>query len=134
MFLEELNTKERKNFLELAYFTMLSDGVIAEEEQVMFNRFRVELQLSEKDYAIQEKSISTILNEFNASKKRIKKIVMFELWGIMLANHKLDEKQQELVEKIKNEWNLRDFEVNRMKRWVEDFNELIIEAYGFMEN
>lgn len=134
MFLEELNIKERKNFLELAYFTMLSDGVIAEEEQVMFNRFRVELQLSEKDYAIQEKSISTILNEFNASKKRVKKIVMFELWGIMLANHNLDEKQQELVEKIKNEWNLRDFEVNRMKRWVEDFNELIIEAYGFMEN
>lgn len=134
MFLEELNLKERKNFLELAHYAIMLDGKMEVEEGNMFNKFRIELQLNEEEYPVEGKAIGTVIKEFGASKKRIKKVALFELWGILLADDNFGEKQEQLVEDIKKEWNFRDYESNKMKRWVQDFKELIIEAYSFMEN
>ena len=72
MFLQELNLKEKKNFLELAHYIMTVDGKTDEVELNMFNNFRAEVRLGEDDYVIKKKSIKDIITEFNASKKRTK--------------------------------------------------------------
>lgn len=134
MFLTELNERERKNFLELASYTMKVDGNISLEEQDIFQNFRAETRLSEEAYKIVEKDPLLIIRDFNASRKKIKKIVVFELLGIIMADEIYSQKEEEIISKLIQEWNLREFEVKKAKRWVEDFRDMIAEAYSFIEN
>lgn len=132
MFLQELNERERKNFLELAYYVMKVDGTIDPKELNIFNNFRAEMFLSEDSYAIKNKELKTIITELNASRKSIKKIILIELMGIVLSNDEYHEKEADVIEEIKKAWNLRDYEVKKTKRWVEDFNDMLKEAYMFI--
>lgn len=133
MFLDELNVKERKNFLELAYYAMNVDGKVWDEELEVFNNFRAEARLSEEDYSIQNKDIDLIIREFQSSTKKIKKAVLFELFGIILSNDEYHENQEGLVNKLIEKWNFRNYHANKIRRWVEDFNDMLLEAYMFIE-
>ena len=128
MFLQELNLKEKKNFLELAHYIMTVDGKTDEVELNMFNNFRAEVRLGEDDYVIKKKSIKDIITEFNASKKRTKKVVMYQIFGIILSNHEYHENQKQTIELLQKEWNFRDYDIKKIMRWVEDFNDLLTEA------
>lgn len=128
MFLQELNLKERKNFLELAYYTMGVDGKRDPAEINMFNNFRAEMNLPEDEYKIAEKPLKAILTDFNSSKKRIRKAVMYEILGIILANNEYHKAEEEMIETLQKEWGFRDYDVKKIKRWVEDFNDLLSEA------
>lgn len=55
MFLNLLNEKESKNFLELANIAMKVNGTIKESEQAVFNTYRMELGLP--DYVILNKEL-----------------------------------------------------------------------------
>lgn len=128
MFLQELNLKERKNFLELAYYTMGVDGKRDPAEINMFNNFRAEMNLPEDEYKIAEKPLKAILTDFNSSKKRIRKAVMYEIFGIIFANNEYHKAEEEMIETLQKEWGFRDYDVKKIKRWVEDFNDLLSEA------
>ena len=52
MFLSELNSGEKKNFLEVAKFSMGLDGIHKEEEKMIFNSFVHECDLA--DYSLQK--------------------------------------------------------------------------------
>lgn len=134
MFLIELNDKERKNFLELAYHAMAVDNNIDPRENEIFQNFRAEMRLSEADYPIANKSVKAVITEFQASKKRVKKIVLFELWGIILADEAYSQAERELINELGAAWNLKQFEITKAKRWVQDFNEMLGEAYRFLDN
>lgn len=134
MFLNELNDKEKKNFLELAYHAMTVDDNIDHRENEIFQNFRAELRLSETEYQIANKQVKAIITEFQASKKRVKKIVLFELWGIILADEAYSQAERELIGELAAAWNLKQFEVTKAKRWVQDFNEMLGEAYRFLDN
>ena len=58
MFLNLLNEKEGKNFLELATIAMNVDGEVEEQERNVFSTYRFELGLN--DYKIQNKEYKTI--------------------------------------------------------------------------
>lgn len=128
MFLQELNLKEKKNFLELAYQAISVDGKHDEEELNMFNNFRAEMNLSEEEYEIVKKPLKNIIMDFNSSKKRIRKAVMYEIFGIILANKEYHKAEEEMIETLQKEWGFRDYDVKKIKRWVEDFNDLLSEA------
>lgn len=134
MFLTELNDRERKNFLELAHHAMAADNTIDHRENEIFQNFRAELRLSETEYPITNKPVKTIITEFQASKKRARKIVLFELWGIILADEAYSPAERDLITELATAWNFKQFEVTKAKRWVQDFNEMLGEAYRFLDN
>lgn len=134
MFLTELNEREKKNFLELAHYIMKVDDTVDVEGVVTFDNLRAELRLSKSDYQVTGKEFRKVLIEFNQSKKRIRRLILIELFGLIFVKEQYQAKEAEVVEQIVDLWNFRDYEVRKVRRWVQDFNDLLREAYMFIDN
>ena len=67
MYLLELETDERKLFIELAHIIANSDGVLVEEEEEMLEKFRDEMNLSHLEYEFQNLGLDKILEGFKNS-------------------------------------------------------------------
>lgn len=130
MFLNLLNEKEGKNFLELANIAMLVNGVVDKSEQAVFNTYRMELGLP--DYSIQNKELKEIVTAFQASTKKVKKAIIIELAGVLDADEEIDAIEETWIKKLGADWGFRDSEINKMVRWTQDFNDLLGEAYDYI--
>lgn len=95
MFLNMLNKKEGKNFLELAEIAMEVDGVVQESEKAIFNTYRMELELQE--YAIQRKEYKELVTAFQASTKKVKRAIIIELAGVLDADEIIGEEEDIMV-------------------------------------
>ncbi len=127
MFLGELNIKESEFFLELAYLGMQANGELKESEMEIFTNFKYECAMP--DYEIQNIEIQTILDFFNNASKSIKNVTMIELIGIFLADGDFCEKEQQFVDIIIEEWDLTQSQFRRMKRWVSDCSDMLMDGY-----
>lgn len=130
MFLNLLNEKEGKNFLELAKIAVMIDGTIKESEQTVFNTYRLELSLP--NYKIRTKEYKDIVTEFKSSTKKIKKAIIIELAGVLDADEEVDSNEEAWIKKLGNDLGFRDSEVKKMIRWTQDFNDLLGEAFEYI--
>lgn len=130
MFLNLLNKKECKNFLELAEIAMKVNGVIKESEEAVFQTYRNETGLH--DYNIEGKDYKDIVNALKSSSNKVKKAVIIELSGILDADDKIDTNEHKWIEKLGSDLGFRNTEIRKMVRWVEDFNDLLQEGYGYI--
>ena len=130
MFLNMLNKKEQKNFMELATIAMVLDGKIEESEKQIIEVYRREMDLH--DYVIQNKDQKELITAFQASTKKIKRVVIIELAGVLDADEIIDENEENWIMKIGEEWGFRASEIRRMVRWTQDFNDLIGEGYDII--
>lgn len=131
MFLNYLNQREGKNFLELANIAMKVDGVVEERERAAFETYRMELKLP--DYQIQGKEQSELVTEFLASTKRVRKVIIIELAGILDADETIDSSEEAWIRNLGAELGFRESEVKKMIRWTQDFNDLLSEALDYIE-
>ena len=127
MFLTELDTDEKKYFLELSFHGMEANEQLKDSEMKIFTNFKYECTLPE--YEVKKINLDEILSFFMKSKKHIQKIVVIELLGIFLADGKICDKEELLLDKITNKWNLSNAQVRRMRRWVMDCNDMLADAY-----
>ena len=130
MFLNMLNEKEQKNFMELAAIAMSVDGKIEESEQEVIDVYRREMNLH--DYEIKNKEQKELITAFQASTKKIKRAVIIELAGVLDADEIIDENEEKWIMKIGQEWGFRASEIRRMVRWTQDFNDLLAEGYDII--
>lgn len=130
MFLNMLNEKEGKNFLELASIAMSIDGKVEESEKIVFNTYRMELQLP--DYEVMNKDMKELVTAFQASTKRVKRAVIIELAGVLDADEVIDENEESWIYKLGTDWGFRDSEIKKMVRWTQDFNDLLAEGYEYI--
>ena len=130
MFLNLLNEKEAKNFLELANIAMQVNGTIKESEQAVFNTYRMELSLP--DYSMQNKELSEIVTAFQGSTKKVKKAIIIELAGVLDADEEIDTNEETLITKLGQDWGFRDSEIKKMVRWTQDFNDLLAEGIEYI--
>ncbi|WP_196593145.1 hypothetical protein [Pectinatus sottacetonis] len=130
MFLNLLNETEGKNFLELAKIAMDADGIIKESEKKAFNTYQSELNL--QNYQLKDKSYDSLVTIFQGSTKRVKKVIIIELSGILDADEEIDVNEQNWIKKLGIEWGFRDSEIKKMIRWTQDFNDLVKEACEFI--
>lgn len=130
MFLNLLNEREGKNFLELANIAMGINGEIKSSEQEVFNTYRMELGLS--DYSIENKQYKDLVMAFQASTKKVKKAIIIELAGVLDADEVIDAEEQNWIEKLGEDLNFRETEVKKMVRWTQDFNDLLKEGYDYI--
>ena len=130
MFLNLLNEREGKNFLELASIAMKIDGTVDESEIRVFETYRMELNLP--DYKLANKEQKEIVTAFQASTKKVKRAIIIELAGVLDADDEIDENEESWIYKLGTDWGFRDSEIRKMVRWTQDFNDLLTEAYEYI--
>lgn len=130
MFLNLLNEREGKNFLELAKIAMMVDGTIVEREQAVFNTYKMELNLH--DYTLNNKEQKELVTAFQASTKKVKKAIIIELAGVLDADEEINRNEESWIMKIGIEWGFRQTEIKKMVRWTQDFNDLLGEAFDYI--
>lgn len=128
MYLDMLNKEEQQYFLELARYAMGLNGEYKAEEEEVFKGFKYECQLV--DYvAYRQSNIKEIISQLKGSSKKIKKVILIELFGILLADGEICEAESKFIDKISSKFRIKEYEVSRMQRWVEAMNDIVQEGY-----
>lgn len=128
MYLYLLNNEEQKNFLELATFAMDLDGNRKEEEETIISEFKNECELL--DYIVNKQNeIDKVISTLKASTKKVKKIIILELVGIFASDGNLTEEELNFLDRLSQEYNIKEYEIKRIIRWVEAMNDIVKEGY-----
>lgn len=125
-----LNERESKNFLELAALAMKSNAIIDRDEKAVYETYKREVNLL--DYQLKNIDREKLVTAFLSSTKKVRKAVYIELAGVLYADDRIDQKEQDWLEQLGKEWGFRDTEIRRMIRWVQDFNDLLNEGYDYI--
>jgi uncharacterized tellurite resistance protein B-like protein len=103
MFLNVMEVEERKKFLELAFKLAQVDGDYAEEEEEIINSYKAELGITEIEDTL---SIDELISYFSSKNDTVKKVVLFEVYGMILADDKLEKSEEEVFDNIKSQFNI----------------------------
>lgn len=128
MYLDLLNKQEQEDFLELARYSMGLDGEHKPEEEAILTSYKFECQ--NVDYtAYRQDQINKIIVSLKASTKKVKKIVLIELFGILLADGEVCDEEAKFVDTLAEAFRIQEYEVKRMQRWVEAMNDIFQEGF-----
>ena len=94
----KLNREEREKFFELIYKLASCDGVLREEEQELIEGCRRELDIRDNP---DTGSFENLADYFGRCDDRVKKIVLFEVCGIILADNEVGENEQKAFDYLK---------------------------------
>ena len=103
MFVNVMNQGEKENFLELVYKMATCDGVYAEEEKELVTNYKLELNL--KDIP-DTKTVSELLDYFSEKSSALRRIVFFELYGMVMADGEIEKNEKEIMEELKSKFAL----------------------------
>ncbi|TYL46653.1 hypothetical protein [Marinomonas sp. IMCC 4694] len=131
MYLSELNIGEKKNFLELAKYAMSLNGEHKEEELEIYNSFVHECELASYQTSKQS-SVEGVIKVLSKSQEKAKRIVLVELFGILLADNEVCEEEQVFIETLASSFEIDIYEIKRFQRWVEAMNDLVDEGYSLI--
>ncbi|WP_427982296.1 TerB family tellurite resistance protein [Agarivorans sp.] len=131
MYLSELNAGEKKNFLELAKYAMGLNGEQKAEEQEVFMSFVNECGLNEYRLSKQD-NIESVIKVLAKSKAKHQRIVLLELFGILLADDEICSNEQSFLEQLATAFALDNYQVQRIKRWVLAMNDLVAEGHAMI--
>lgn len=103
MFTKLLTPEERESFLELIYKIAHCDDSFSSEEDELIRNYKVELELAEvKDTA----SVEELMDYFGAKSEAIKKVVFFELYGMVMSDGKIAAEETSIMEQLKQKFGL----------------------------
>ncbi len=103
MFLNVMEVEERKKFLELAFKLAQIDGDYAEEEEEIINSYKAELGITEIEDTL---SIDELISYFSSKNDTVKKVVLFEVYGMIRADDKLEKSEEEVFDNIKSQFDI----------------------------
>ena len=134
MYLALLNEKEKEAFLGVAFQLAAVDGYYSDEEKEMINGYCQEMQCV-FDEKTMVKPVDLLIKDIKLnSDNKIKKIFVFELIGLAMADGNYDENERALINKLEEEFELGSgFAMNCeavLKKYIEfqtKLNQLIFE-------
>lgn len=99
MYLSLLNTEQKKLFLSLAYNLVTSDGDFSENERAAIQSYSMEMNMELKIEDV-DNDINRVVDNINSiCGIREKKIVIFEMVGLAMADCNFDDGEREIVKK-----------------------------------
>lgn len=128
MYLEMLTEKERKIFMDLAYFAMECDGEVAQEELDMIKSYENECQLP--GYKRTQRTFDECIKLLKQSEPTHRRIVLIELTGIWAADNVWKTQELNMMDRVSTALGITQDTASRIKRWSREFREVI--ADGFM--
>ena len=110
MYLMNLSEKVKKTFLELAYLIAVTDNCISEEEKIVLEAYKSELQI---DYDFQtintNLNLETVLRSLcQDANETEKKIIVFEIIGLAMTDSLYDDEEKKTVIQINEAFRLDD--------------------------
>ena len=103
MFLNLINKEEKENFLELVYKIASCDDEFSEEEEEILNNYKLELGI---DTVPDTKPAEELIAYFSDRETQLKKVVFFELYGMIMADGMVVDDENAMLEKIKEAFAL----------------------------
>lgn len=131
MFLSVLNENEKKVFLELASHAIGADGIVSAKEQEVFNSYAYECEMP--GYEAQRLEFASLISTAKLYPEKIRKILLIELWGIVLSDDSLEQEESEWMFKLAQDLEVNPALARRIKRWSQDFVDIIGDGYRLVE-
>ena len=117
MFLHHIPQNLIGDFLNLAYTLIASDGIITDEEKKDFDLYGVELNLSvmpECQIVDYEQALDTFLD----MPKAVQREIYFELVALSYADSDFEAREEEVLRKVQNKFNISDQDAQEIKHIV----------------
>ena len=137
MYLNLLSYSEKKDFIEIAYHTALSNNLIDMFQKDMLNQYHLELGSNFENYKLQKAGLGKIFANLKKSSDGVKKAIFLELMGICLCDKKFDPNEEGFMKKVQKQFNLADVFYKKAYSWTKDIlrltekgNELIAGKEG----
>lgn len=98
MFLHILKENEKEAFIDLARLAAACNGSVSEEEEIMIEQYCGEMGISlPMSHA---HTLDGVLACFENSDSKSRKVVIFEIIGLLFSDGDYDEKEIQFIEKI----------------------------------
>lgn len=127
MFVNLFNLEEKENFMELIYKIATCDGEYASEEEELVNNYKIELGL---DYIPDTKSVDELIESFSGKDIRIKKILFFELYGMIMADGIIANKENDILENLKVKLSLDENIYSDIVRVANELQKIYDDVYA----
>jgi hypothetical protein len=128
MFLNQLNLKQRKAFIELAYYTAKIDSVFAEEEKYFIESYKAEAGI--EYYDIENHDFDKMTAEFQD--KKSKNIALLEITALIHADKKVTIEESQLLKDLQKKLNFTNEEMKDSENWVKNYFELLERGANFI--
>ena len=121
MFLNNLNQEEKENFLSLVDQIAKVDGKYGDEEISIIENNKRELGLMEIKG---DMNISELVAYFASRELSIKKIVLFEVYNLIISDDVMDRNEVKSLTLLETELGIPSKIVNQIEDVVEELNEI----------
>lgn len=128
MFLNNLNNKQKKLFIQLAIKAAEANGIVELEEKNMLKSFAIEMDIPPVYNT--ENNLETILNELvSISSEQELKIILFEILGIVVSDGVFDDDEKNIVknivERCKLDTNIVDEMLNALYEYINVYKKIV---------
>lgn len=126
MFANVMNQSEKEKFLELIYKIAQCDEEYSEEEEEILNNYKAELGMENVN---DTDTLEGLVTFFAGKSPELKKIVFFELYGMIMADRKIEKKEAELMEMIEKAFGLPESQYKDIISVAEDLRNVYERIY-----
>lgn len=130
MFLGVLTHEAKTKFMEFVYLIANIDGNYAEDEQELINSYQVELNMPVLPEITD--SIDDLLAYFAAQSQNVKKIVVFEIYGLILADDVISPTEQNILDAINNTFGIDTSILTTIKGLVKELQNVYDKIYDVL--
>lgn len=126
MFLNSLDDESKRNFLELAYKLAVSDNEFSESENDILNSFESEMGVTEIP---DTSTVDDLIDYFSRKDITVQRIVWLELYGMIMADDKITNEEQEIRNKIEKQFTLQKEDFDKISKAADDLKNVYAEIY-----
>lgn len=126
MFANVMNQSEKEKFMELISKIAQCDDDYSEEEEEILNNYKIELGIQDVN---DTDTLEGLVNFFAEKSRELKKIVFFELYGMIMADRKIESKEATLMEMIENAFGLPESQYRDIISVAEDLRNVYERIY-----
>lgn len=129
MFLNNLDSAEKENFLSLVYQIAKVDGNYDDEEISIIEKYKFELGINEIK---EDKTISELVDYFSSRDLSIKKTVLFEVYYLIISDDVLDKDEVSSLSLLETRLGISKNTVNEIETAVEELNDVYEKIYDML--
>ena len=123
MFLHLLTDKQKYLFLELAIKAAEANGIVEIEEKNMIKVYSIEMGI--KPIYKTDRSTDSIINALdNSCDERTKRIILFEILGIMLSDLEYDYCEKNFVDNLTDSFSIPCEQKDMMLDLLKDYSDI----------
>ena len=128
MFLNLLSKEEKQNFINLAIIAANINGSFETEEKELIKGYQREMDISKESIVLDSNdNEESVFHFFAASEKSHKKIVLFEIIGLLTCDSSFDEKEKDFVFRLSKAIGLSADDVDTLSQFALRYSDIVID-------